>query len=141
MDTNEIQTLRREVDTLRNENIALYNELTKQNKILCEELIALRKELFDRTELLRQAIHYFNSQDLRVHLVHAAGMQTAEFIARNMNTTVSFGDKKNYLRHVLNHIESVSGGGVFGIRRVQGRDNQHHLGGETRQNYLRLRQL
>jgi len=41
---NELQVLRKELDDFRNENIALYNELTKQNKALCEQILLLREQ-------------------------------------------------------------------------------------------------
>ena len=111
MDTteNEIQTLRRELNALRDENIALHNELVKQNKILFEQIISVGRKLAGQADLVHQAIRYFNSQDLKVHLVHAAGMQTAEFIVENMSKVKSFADKKTYLQHVLAQTENRNG--------------------------------
>ena len=120
----ELQSLRREVDELRNENIFLHNELVKQNKILCEEIISLReqnlslfKEVANHHQLLSNAINFYNSQRLSNHLVRLAGMQTAEFIVNNMNNVKSFDDKGNYMHYILNHIKSALGGllefGVF----------------------------
>ena len=110
---NELQALHKEIDDLRNENIALHNELVKQNKILFEQIISVGKELAKQQNDLQQAIRFFNSQTLQNHLIRLAGMQTAEFIAQNMNTTKIFNDKKDYLKYVLNHSQSISGGGIY----------------------------
>lgn len=118
MDTalNEIQTLRRELDTFHNENIVLHNELVKQNKILFEQVISIGKELAGQADLVHRAIRYFNGQDLKVHLVRAAGMQTTEFIANNMNTVKVLADKKTHLRYALNQADIISGGYLeFGV--------------------------
>ena len=139
---NELQALHKEIDDLRNENIALHNELVKQNKILFEQIISVGKELAKQQNDLQQAIRFFNSQTLQNHLIRLAGMQTAEFIAQNMNTTKIFNDKKDYLKYVLNHSQSISGGGhLSGVRRLQRRNCQPNRGGSSRQNCLRLRQL
>lgn len=113
---NELQALRREVDAFRDENIALYNELTKQNKTLCEELIAFRQENTAlKEELTRQhtvifnSINAANSQNLKIHSTRLAGMQTAEFIAENMPAIKAFDDRENYFRHVLNMITVPDG--------------------------------
>ena len=126
MDTTEIQTLRREVDTLRDENIALYNELTKQNKTLCEEILKLQKEIHDRTEFLHQAIRFFNSKNLDSYLDRFAGMQTAEFITENLLEAKSFKNRAQdgfcisdeYVKYILSQTENFEGGlflefGVF----------------------------
>ena len=112
----ELQSLRREVDELRNENIFLHNELVKQNKILCEEIISLReqnlslfKEVANHHQLLSNAINFYNSQRLSNHLVRLAGMQTADFIVSNMNKVKSFDTKESYMQYVLSHIGSRSG--------------------------------
>lgn len=109
----ELQTLRKEIDELRNENIALHNELVKQNKILFEQVISIGKELANQQNGLYQAIRFFNSQNLQNHLIRFAGIQTAEFIAAHMNKVKSFNDKKSYLQNVLNHSQSISGGGIY----------------------------
>ena len=106
----ELQTLRKEIDELRNENIALHNELVKQNKILFEQVISVGKELANQQKILHQAIRFFNSQNLQNHLIRFAGTQTAEFISENMNKVKSFNDKKIYLQHVLDHSKNISGG-------------------------------
>lgn len=117
---NELQVLRKELDTFRDENIHLYNELTKQNKTLCEEVISLRqenmtlcKELASHHQILLNVINFFIGQNLRNHLTRLSGMQTAQFIVDNMNKVKSFDDKANYLKYVLNHIGSSLGRGEY----------------------------
>ncbi len=112
MDTNEIQTLRREVDTLRNENIALYNELTKQNKILFEQVISIGKELANQQKILHQAIGYFGGanlhDDLKIHLTRVTAAQSAEFIIDNMPKVAAFNNRGDYFRYVIDKTD-VSG--------------------------------
>lgn len=117
---NELQVLRKELDIFRDENIHLYNELTKQNKTLCEEVISLRqenmalcKELASHHQILLNVINFFAGQNLRNHLTRLSGMQTAQFIVDNMNKIKSFDDKANYLKYVLNHIGSSLGRGEY----------------------------
>ncbi|MBQ3336344.1 MAG: class I SAM-dependent methyltransferase [Selenomonadaceae bacterium] len=89
---NEIQSLKKEILSLREQNISLYNELARQHFIL------------------NNAINLSDSQKLGIYLTRLAGIQTAEFICKNMSKVKSFGDKKSYLQYVLIHTESVSGG-------------------------------
>ena len=121
-------------DDFRNENVYLHNELVKQNKILCEEIISLReqnlsllKELANHHQILGNAINFYNGQRLSNYLVRLAGMQTADFIVNNMNKVKSFDDKGNYMRYVLNHIKSALGGGI-GIWRLQWRNDKFYFG-------------
>lgn len=118
---NEIQTLRREVDALRNENITLHNELVKQNKILFEQVISIGKELAKQQNDLTNLIHFYGGASMHDHLNkylnRLAGAQSAEFIAENMPKVKSFNNRNDYLKYVLNHTESVSGGifAEFGV--------------------------
>ena len=118
MDTalNEIQTLRRELGTFRNENIALYNELTKQNKTLCEELINLRNQVFTSARELAQHHAILNQEiknygggymydDLKKYLNRMAAMQTVEFIAENMLKLKSFDSRDEYLQYLLEQVD------------------------------------
>ena len=102
---NELQILRREVDELRNENIALYNELTNQNKILFEQVISIGKELAQQQNNLIQVIRFFGGaymhDNLNKYLARLVAMQAAEFIASNMSKVKAFGDYGDYLRYVL----------------------------------------
>ena len=120
MDTteNEIQVLRKELDAFRDENIYLYNELTKQNKALIEEITSLRQEntslcneLANRQIILNNSIRFFGGEYrydlLDKYLNRLAGMQTAEFIVSNMPKVKSFDDKTNYLKYVLNYTKKV----------------------------------
>ena len=115
MDTteNELQTLRKEINALRNENIALYNELVKQNKILFEQVISIGKELANQQNNLYQAIVFFGGavthDNLNKYLNRLAGMQTAEFIVDNMPKLKSFGNRNDYLRYVLDQTENFVG--------------------------------
>ena len=90
MDTteSELQDLRKELDDFRNENIALYNELTKQNKTLCEQVLLLREqntsfynELAQHHVILNNTIKFFGGESTFDHvgkyLNRLAGMQTA----------------------------------------------------------------
>ena len=128
MDTteNEIQTLRHELDALRNENIALHNELVKQNKILFEQVISIGKELANQQKNqqnhLQRVIEFYGGacpvghDNLRMQLQRLAGMQTAEFIAKNMVAVKSFGDRINQLKYA---VAQATGGGYleFGVFR------------------------
>ncbi len=141
---NEIQTLRKEVDDLRNENIALHNELVKQNKILFEQVISIGKELAKQQKNLYQAIGYFGGgnlhDDLKIHLTRVTAAQSAEFIIKHMPKVTAFDNWGDYFRYVLDKAD-VSGGGVFGIRRLQRQQHKFYLIDSARQNYLRFRQL
>lgn len=117
---NEVRVLRKELEDFRNESIYLYNELTKQNKTLCEEVLSLRqdnlnlsKELKSQCQILRDVIRFFNSQSLNNHLTRLTGMQTAEFIINNMNKVKSFDSKGNYLHYLLTQALAVGGGGDY----------------------------
>lgn len=144
MYTNEIQTLRREVDVLRDENIALYNELTKQNKTLCEEIISLREQVAELYKTLAKQNSALDSklsgiangsfdavQNLQRHLIDLAGRQTAEFIAQNMLEVKTFANRaedglivaEDYLKYVLSQTTDSGGDlflefGVFGGRSI-----------------------
>ncbi|MBR6889060.1 MAG: class I SAM-dependent methyltransferase [Selenomonadaceae bacterium] len=116
---NEIQTLRKEIDELRNENIALHNELVKQNKILFEQVISIGKELANQQKSLHQAIGYFGGgnlhDDLKIHLTRVTAAQSAEFIIEKMPKVISFGNRNDYFRYVLDKA-NVSGGYLeFGV--------------------------
>lgn len=136
---NELQALRREVDEFRNENIALYNELTKQNKTLCEQIISLQNQnialqnLIDKQQAAFkhvltdiESIKNSLSRSLGNYLNHLSGIQTAEFIIENLLEVKSFKNKsedgfcvsEDYLKYVLSQTENFAGGlflefGVF----------------------------
>ena len=124
MDTteNELRALRAEIDAFRNENIYLHNELVKQNKILYDEITSLReenislcKELAQHHAILSNAINLTNSQILGIYLTRLAGMQTADFIVKNMNKVKAFGDKSSYLRYVLSQTSTEGKYLEFGV--------------------------
>ena len=112
---NEIQTLRKEIDDLRNENIALHNELVKQNKILFEQVISVGKELANQQNNLQRAIAFYGGAGIHDHLhkylMRLAGMQTAEFIVDQMPKVKSFGSRNDYLKYILN--QSAVSGGIY----------------------------
>lgn len=120
----ELQTLRREIDELRNENIALHNELVKQNKILFEQVISVGKELANHQNHLQHVIEFFGGactvghDNLRIHLQRLAGKQTADFITKNMVAVKSFDNRISHLKYVVNKSD-ISGGGIFRVRRLQ----------------------
>lgn len=116
----ELQSLRQELANLRNENIALYNELTKQNKTLCAEIISLREQIIsiakDLTEhhgKLYQSIAFYGSgnlhDDLKIHLTRSTAAQTAEFIISNMPMIKSFDDIGDYLKYVVAQVSNIGG--------------------------------
>lgn len=123
MDTSEdlkyeLQTLRKEINALRQENLTLHKELVKQNETLNSAILSFHKQtlsafksLAEQGVSLGKIIQLSYSRHLEIHLTRLAGAQTAEFIAANMNKVKSFNDKKTYLQYVLNHIENISGGG------------------------------
>ena len=117
---SEIQALHKEIDDLRNENIALYNELTKQNKILFEQVISIGKELAQQQNNLIQTVRVFGGaymhDNLNKYLARLVAMQAAEFVNKNMSKVKAFGNYGDYLRYVLAQI-SVSGGRIleFGV--------------------------
>ena len=124
MDTteNELRALRAEIDAFRKENIYLHNELVKQNKILYDEITSLReenislcKELAQHHAILSNAINLTNSQILGIYLTRLAGMQTADFIVKNMNKVKAFGDKSSYLRYVLSQTSTEGKYLEFGV--------------------------
>ena len=128
----ELQALRKELDAFRDENIFLYNELTKQNKTLCEEIISLRKEnanlhqqLANQYNFLLNVIYLFNSKRLENHLTYLAGMQTEEFIVKRMKKLKAFNTREEHLKYALSQSNSAGGGVVYGIRRFQGRKYKH----------------
>jgi len=107
---NEIQALQKNFD-------ALYEDLSKQNNLLLDQIISLRqenialcKELSNQHQVILNIINFFASQNLKNHLTRLAGMQTAKFIVDNMNKVKSFSDKKNYLRYILSQISTTVGG-------------------------------
>ena len=108
----DLQTLSKEIDDLRNENINLHNELVKQNKILFEQVISIGKELANQQKNLLGAISFFNGQNLQNYLVRLAGIQTADFIAKDMNTIKAFKNRTEYLRYVINQCNVSGGGGI-----------------------------
>ena len=98
--TNEIKALKKEITSLREQNVNMYNELARQHAIL------------------NNAIQISNGQHIQIHLTRLAGMQTAEFIIDNMPKVKSFNDKSDYLKYVLSHTNHFGGGqylefGVF----------------------------
>lgn len=118
----ELQTLRKEINALRQENLMLHKKLVNQNETLNSMILSFNtqilsafKSLAEQSVNLGKMIQLSYSQHLEIHLMRLAGAQTAEFIAANMNKVKSFNDKKTYLQYVLNHIENITGGGVFGI--------------------------
>lgn len=90
----ELQTLKKEIDELRNENIALYNELVKQNKILFEQIISIGKELANQQNTVYQAI------------------KNAEFILDKVPGIRLIENKNEYLKYVFDKTD-VSGGGIY----------------------------
>ena len=144
MDTteNEIQALREEINNLSNKSFALYEDLGKQNELLLEQIISLRrenvalaKELVEQIITLRQenfalckelskqhaslndAIRFFGGDtthdNLRKYLNRLAGMQTAEFIVKNMPKVKAFPNRKIYLEHILKQTSDDVGGGLY----------------------------
>lgn len=112
---NEIQALHKEIDDLRNENIALYNELTKQNKILFEQIISIGKELANQQAAISDNFKFIRGQSLSTYLTLLTGMNTAKFIITNMNKAKVINDKNNYLKYVLSQVD-VSGSYLeFGV--------------------------
>ena len=110
---NEIQTLRREIEALRDENIALHNELVKQNKILFEQIVSVGKELAKQQNDLNNLIHFYGGanlhDDLKMHLTRVTAAQSAKFIIEKMPKVISFGDLGKYLQHVLAQTQNRSG--------------------------------
>lgn len=141
---DELNFLREEVGTLRNENITLYNELTQQNKTLCEQILSLREQNSELYNALSKQHIAMNqeflgiaggknsvAQSLRIHLRQLAGMQTAQFIVDKMPTVKTFENKSDesfivaeeYLRYVLSQVEAGADDlflefGVFGGRSI-----------------------
>lgn len=114
----ELQTLRKEINALRQENLMLHKKLVNQNETLNSMILSFNtqilsafKSLAEQSVNLGKMIQLSYSQHLEIHLMRLAGAQTAEFIAANMNKVKSFNDKKTYLQYVLNHIENITGGG------------------------------
>ena len=118
MDTteNELRALRKELDEFRNENIALYNELTKQNKTLCEEIISLRQENLSLIKAIGKndvvldkkidaLISFCANKHLYVYLIRLAGMQTAAFIAEHMKKVKAFNTREEHLKYALSQAE------------------------------------
>lgn len=97
MDTteNELQALRKEIGNL-------YTEVT-----------TLRRELAESVKFINGCI---NGQYLPNYLVRLTGMQTAEFIIRNMNKVKSFANKRRYMQYVLGQTVNFGGGYLeFGV--------------------------
>ena len=130
---NELLNLRRELDAFRNENIYLHNELVKQNKILCEEIISLREHLSKLYEMLsKQHLALENEfleitcgkklrdRSLQIYLNQLVGMQAAELVLKEMPEVKTFENKlaegfvvsEEYLRYVLSQTED-SGNDLF----------------------------
>lgn len=97
---NEIQSLKKEIVSLREQNLTLYNELTRHHAIL------------------NDAINSANGYNLGIHLVRFAGMQAAEFISENMPKVKSFDNREEHLKYALGQARNNSsgGGGIFGVR-------------------------
>ena len=131
---NEIQTLRHEVDTFRDENIALYNELVKQNKILCEQIFTLRaqndvlqKLVGKQQATLEQALAELSnlkisqSRSLGNYITRIAAMEAAQFVTENLLEVKSFKNRpqdgfcasEEYLQYVLSQTENFIEGGLF----------------------------
>ena len=152
MDTmeNELQALRKELDTFRDENIALYNELTNQNKTLYKEIVALReenfslcKELAQNQAILLQTIKFFGIapeyENISNRLATLTGMQTAEFVMKNMRNVKVFSPKNAYVvpskkarlddvrvarkKHIAYALEQVT---LWGIRGLQGHEHKFY---------------
>ena len=136
--TNEVQALRKELDDFRNENIALYNELTNQNKTLCEQVIALREQLAN----VDRRLIYANSKFLPYHLTRLAGMQTAEWIVEHMNKLKAFDTREDHLKYALSQVpQNAVGGVILGVRRLRGQQYQSSFRHQARHDFLRLRQF
>lgn len=141
MDTieNEIQTLQKKFD-------ALYEDLSKQNTLLLDQIISLRqenialcKELSNQHQVLFNITNSFNGQNLSNHLTRLAGMQTAKFIVDNMNKVKSFSDKKTYLNYLLSQVSTAVGGGrIFRVWSLSRLYYEFYIFDITRQSYLRL---
>lgn len=141
---DELNSLREEVHNLRNENITLYNELTRQNKTLCEQILSLREQNAELCNALNkqhltmsdELLTLFGgksavTQTLRIYLRELAGMQTAQFIVDKMPTVKAFENKsadcfvvaEEYLRYVLSQVNAGADDlflefGVFGGRSI-----------------------
>lgn len=119
----ELQTLRKEINALRQENLMLHKKLVNQNETLNSMILSFNtqilsafKSLAEQSVNLGKMIQLSYSQHLEIHLMRLAGAQTAEFIAANMNKVKSFNDKKTYLQYVLSYVENVSDGYLeFGV--------------------------
>lgn len=119
----ELQTLRKEINALRQENLMLHKKLVNQNETLNSMILSFNtqilsafKSLAEQSVNLGKMIQLSYSRHLEIHLTRLAGAQTAEFIAANMNKVKSFNDKKTYLQYVLSYVENVSDGYLeFGV--------------------------
>ncbi len=120
MDTaeNELQALRKEFDTLREENFALYKDLSTQNELLLEQIITLRqenialcKELAKQHVTLDNKIKLFGGgfefNSIEIFSRRLAVMQTAEFINNNMPKLKTFADRGTSLRYHLTQISTA----------------------------------
>ena len=94
---NEIQSLKKEIVSLREQNLTLYNELARHHAIL------------------NDAINSANGYNLGIHLTRFSGMQAAEFIAENMPKVKSFDNRNDYLKYILSYTKNVSGGGIWSL--------------------------
>ena len=94
---NEVQSLKKEILSLREQNISLYNELARQHAILNDN------------------INFANSQNLRKYVNHLVGMQTAELIADNMSKVKSFDTREAHLKYALSQAgnDAVGGGYIW----------------------------
>ena len=119
MDTteNEIKALRREIDALRKENIAVHNELANQNMALFEQVISIGKQLTQQHNDLNRMVAFYGGanlhDDLKMHLTRVTAAQSAKFIIEKMPKVISFDELGKYLKYVLSHTKSVSGGGIW----------------------------
>ena len=116
----ELKALRKELDELRNGNFVAYEDLSKQNTLLLDQILSLRqenialcKELSNQHQTIINIMNFFASKNLKNHLTRLTGMQTAKFIVDNMNKVKSFSDKENYLHYLLTQISTAVGEGVY----------------------------
>ena len=105
----EIQSLKAEVLSLREQNVSRYNELEKNLTALKNTLGSIKR--VDTTF----------SADLQVYLTRLAGLQTAEFIFKNMynvkyfNSADKWVSRKKYMLYTLEKVKAnkdIHGGGI-----------------------------
>ncbi len=128
MDTEkDLQPLQQQIEEMRKVNIAIYNELTRQNKNLSDEILNLRNE----NNSLRQDMARYHKNlalvldflggtnihdHLNKYLKRVAAMQSAEFIIDKMPKVKSFDGidpsavKCDYLQYVFKQFELLPDG-------------------------------